>query len=65
MTLDPNSPAALLAERDDPKQASLWSLYNIDLCEDYQAALAVEGDPLQICYWEFVPKPLRLEGNRV
>ena len=62
MTLDPNSAAAL---RDDPKQASLWSLYNIDLGEDYQAALAVEGAPLQICYWEFVPKPLRLEGNRV
>ncbi len=65
VTLDPEVPAALLATRDDPKEASRWSLYNVDLCEDYQAALAVEGHPAQIYYWKFVPKPLRPEAKRV
>ena len=65
VTLDPEAPAALLVTREDPQEASRWSLYNVDLCEGYQAALAAEGAPEKICYWEFVPTPLGAEAKRV
>jgi 4'-phosphopantetheinyl transferase len=53
VTLDPEAPAALLATRDDPQEASRWSLYNIDLCEGYQAALVVEGRGLRVKLWDW------------
>jgi 4'-phosphopantetheinyl transferase len=53
VTLDPESPATLLATRDDPKLVSRWSLTNINLTEDYLSALAVEGSPTKIFYYEF------------
>jgi 4'-phosphopantetheinyl transferase len=53
VTLDPESPAELLATRDDPELASRWSLTGIDLEEGYLAALAVEGTPAEIFYFEY------------
>ena len=55
VTLDPESPAALLATRDDPGLASRWSLISIDLDQGYLAALAVEGTPANIFYFEYHP----------
>jgi len=58
VSLNPNAPAALLATRDDPNQAERWSLYNVDVHENYQAALVAEGSPSGIYYWEFGPEIL-------
>ncbi len=53
VSLDPGSEAALLATRDDPAEADRWSLYNLEMGEGYQAALAVEGASVKISNWEF------------
>jgi 4'-phosphopantetheinyl transferase len=58
VTLLPGAPAALLETRGDPEEAARWSLHNVELCEGYQAALAVEGTPAQICFWGFEPENL-------
>lgn len=65
VTLDPDTPAALLATRDDPQEASRWSIYNVDLGEGYQAAHAAQGAPVRIRFWEFVPKLQRSESKGV
>jgi 4'-phosphopantetheinyl transferase len=53
VTLDPESEAALLATRDDPAEADRWSLYNLEVGEGYQAALAVAGQGVGIRIWDW------------
>ena len=43
VSLDPGEPAALINIRDDPQEASRWSLQSLPVDEGYVAALAVEG----------------------
>lgn len=43
VSLDPKEPAALVSVRDDPREASRWSLQALPVEEGYAAALAVEG----------------------
>jgi 4'-phosphopantetheinyl transferase len=65
VTLDSEAPAALLANWDDPGEVSNWSLHNIDLGEEYLAALAVEGTPLNIRYWQLIPSTYLSKTNSV
>ncbi|HEY0080425.1 MAG TPA: 4'-phosphopantetheinyl transferase superfamily protein [Pyrinomonadaceae bacterium] len=53
VTLSPNQPAALLATRHDPTQATRWSLRELSPSEGYAAALAVEGDGWQLKCWQW------------
>jgi len=46
VTLAPGDPAALLRVSDDPHAAAGWSFFDLEVGEDYAAALAVEG-PIQ------------------
>lgn len=50
-TLGPGVAAALL--RADEDDASRWSLSDIDIGDDYAAALAVEGPIVNIRRWRF------------
>lgn len=50
VTLAPGLPAALL--RADQDDASRWSLSDIDVGDDYAAALVVEGQLLNIRCWQ-------------
>lgn len=52
VSLKPGEPAALLATRDDPSEASRWSLQTIEPGPGYVAALAVEGHGWQTCCWD-------------
>ena len=49
VTLAPDVPPALL--RTDEDEASRWSLSDIDVDQDYAAALVVEGQISNIRYW--------------
>jgi 4'-phosphopantetheinyl transferase len=49
----PGEPAALLATRDDPGEASRWTLRDLSPGPGYVAALAVEGRDLRLRYWEW------------
>lgn len=49
VTLVPDVPPALLRADDD--DASRWSLTDIEVSEDYAAALVIEGKNLHIRYW--------------
>lgn len=53
VTLRPGEPAKLLATRDDPSQASCWTMQAIDPGADYIAALLVEGDGWQMKCWRW------------
>ena len=53
VSLAPGSEAALLATRDDPEEASRWSLYNLEVEDGYQAALAVAGNRVRIRLWDW------------
>jgi 4'-phosphopantetheinyl transferase len=44
----PGTPAALLRTAWDHAEAGQWQLMNLDVHEDYAAALAVTGGPMQI-----------------
>lgn len=46
VTLAPGEPAALLRVAHDPQAAARWSFFDLDIEDDYAAALAVEG-PIQ------------------
>jgi 4'-phosphopantetheinyl transferase len=43
VTLGSNEPAALLRDHRDPKAASQWEMFNLDLPAGYTGALAVNG----------------------
>ena len=48
VSLLPGEPAALLATRDDPAEATRWSLHELPAGEGYVAALAVAGHGLRV-----------------
>ncbi len=48
VSLLPDEPAALLCARDDPQEASRWSLRDLPACPGYVAAIAVEGHDWQL-----------------
>ncbi len=52
VTLAPGEPARLLATRDEPEAAALWSLHAFPIAEGYKAALTVEGLPSEILCFE-------------
>lgn len=45
-------PAVLHATRPDTSEAARWSLHSIEVGSNYTAALAVEGEGLEIRYWD-------------
>ena len=51
VSLNPKEPAALVSIRDDPREASRWSLQALPLEEGYVAALAVEGHDWRLEGW--------------
>lgn len=53
VSLAPAEPARLLATRPDAAQASLWTLYDLDVGADYSAALAVEGNSHVLEFWSW------------
>jgi 4'-phosphopantetheinyl transferase len=53
VTLAPDEPAQLLSTRDDPGEASRWSLRALHPCHGYVAALAVEGDGWRLKTWRW------------
>jgi len=53
VTLLPGEPAQLLATRPDPAEARRWTLTALDVGEDYQAALAVEGAGFRLMTWDW------------
>ena len=53
VSLSPNEPAILRATRPDTNEASRWSLHSLNVESNYAAALAVEGNVLEIRYWEW------------
>ncbi len=50
VTLKPNEKAELLATHFDEKEREKWSLFDIDIDEDFKAALAVQGRIEKIKY---------------
>jgi 4'-phosphopantetheinyl transferase len=64
VSLEPDAEAELLATQDDPQEVSRWSLYNIEPGQDYLGALAVEGRPAQIQYWDYFPTLLRTKPKK-
>ena len=57
VTLAPSQPAALL--RAGEEDTLRWSMSDIDVGADYASALAVEGVPSQIYYWQFIGQDLQ------
>jgi 4'-phosphopantetheinyl transferase len=53
VSLAPGEPAALLATRSDPQDASRWSMQALSPGEGYVAALAVEGLGWQLTCWQW------------
>jgi len=51
VTLAPDEPAALL--RRGEEDVRTWSMSDIDVGADYASALAVEGTPSHVSYWQF------------
>lgn len=47
-------PAALKATRPDENESARWSLHSLNVESDYAAALAVEGNGLEIRCWDWV-----------
>lgn len=55
VSLAPQRPAALLADRSDPGVASDWTLLSLAVDAGYAGALAVEGRGLDFGYWVLNP----------
>jgi 4'-phosphopantetheinyl transferase len=51
VSLAPGEPAAVLAIRHDPSEASRWSLQELTLAPDYAAALSVEAHGWRLSCW--------------
>lgn len=48
----PGEPATLLATRDDPREASRWTLQELAPGQGYVGALAVRGCNFRYKYWQ-------------
>jgi 4'-phosphopantetheinyl transferase len=53
VSLVPGEPAAVLGIRQDPSEASRWSLQELDPAPGYAAALAVEAHGLHLACWQW------------
>jgi 4'-phosphopantetheinyl transferase len=53
VSLSPGEPAELLGSRENPQEASRWTLRELAPGDDYVAALAVEGHDWRINCWQF------------
>jgi len=53
VSLTPNEPAILRATRPDPRDASRWTLFSLEVDPRYAAALAVEGEGLEFRLWDW------------
>ena len=51
VSLVPGERAALLSVRDNPQESARWSLRELDACQGYAAALAVEGHDWHLRCW--------------
>jgi len=54
VTLAPGEAAALLETRDDPQEASRWSLRELHPGPGFAAAVAVEGDGWNLKCWQWL-----------
>ncbi len=62
VSVTPGTPAALLADRDDPGNVERWCLRDLRPAPDYAAALAVQGHGWRLTCWQWDdvdPAPLR------
>jgi 4'-phosphopantetheinyl transferase len=55
VALRPGEPAALLHVPSKPKEVFRWSLYDIEVDEEYQSALAIEGQGHQLRFLRWQP----------
>lgn len=53
VTVDPDGPAALVSTQQDPQEVNRWSLRSLDVGEEYEGAVAVEGTGLRFLHYEF------------
>jgi 4'-phosphopantetheinyl transferase len=53
VSLVPGLPAEILANREANQDIARWPLYELFPGEDYKAALAVEGKPVRLQYWQW------------
>lgn len=53
VSLAPNEPAILRATRPDANESARWSLHSLGVESNYAAALAVEGNDLEIRCWDW------------
>ncbi|HUK40712.1 MAG TPA: hypothetical protein VLX11_06710, partial [Candidatus Acidoferrales bacterium] len=49
----PSEPASIISCTSDPKETSRWSLAEIDVGPEYEAAVAVEGDGWRLKCWHW------------
>jgi 4'-phosphopantetheinyl transferase len=57
VSLAPGEPAALLGNRDDPREARRWSLWELAPGPGFVGALAVEGTPRRFWFGEWSAAP--------
>ena len=53
VSLTPDQPAVLRATRPDPAEAARWTLLSIPVGAGYEAAVAVEGQNLDLRLWDW------------
>jgi 4'-phosphopantetheinyl transferase len=58
VAFDPRLPAALLRVNADPDECSRWSMYDIEVAQEYKAALLVEGRGHELRRLEWQPGTL-------
>lgn len=49
----PGAPARLLSTKNDPQEGSHWCLHELAAGAGYMAAIAVEGGPCRLDYWQW------------
>ncbi len=52
VSLAPGEPAALLAVRPAAEEAARWAMFDVDVGPEYAGALAVEGRPSELHFWQ-------------
>jgi len=55
VTMDPDAPARLLADRRHPHHVETWSLHTFTPAPGYVAALAVAGPPPTLVFYQWLP----------
>lgn len=52
VTVDPNEPAALVSTQHDPQEVNRWTLRSLEVPDEYEGAVAVEGKGLRFFSYE-------------